>query len=168
MKKAEIVERLRCTTKTTEHYKTVQITVRTFSSLRRPIIRQINKFFDETSMQEDGPPLRLSVKKSEGRPSLNGVFTVDGLAGMIEAADIKKLDMISPFIGALLYLICGESESFPVTKVFTEYMGVMNKVCSDNGREKWRAAGITELIRDIKQFKVNRVTVFIVYQKSEM
>lgn len=119
MIKEAAMELVRCTSETTDHYKNAQYTVRTFESLRLSIIRMINKFVDERSIQEDGALLRLFVRNSEGRPGLNGVFIDDGLEGMIEAVDIKKLDMISTLIGTLLDHICGESESFSVTNVFT-------------------------------------------------
>lgn len=72
-------------------------------------------------------------RKSEGRLGLNGVFAVDGLEDMLGAAGIERLDVISSFIGALLNRIYGEPESCLVTKLFTEYVDVMNNVCGNNG-----------------------------------
>lgn len=89
MIKEAAMERLRCTMKTTDHYKNIQRSVRTFESLQLPIIRQINKFVKEISTQADGAPLGLCVRNSEEWPGLNGAFTDHGLAGMLEAADIK-------------------------------------------------------------------------------
>lgn len=89
--------------------KTVQRTVRTFAILLLPIIRQINKFVGETSVQGDGAPLGFCVKNSEWRPVFNGVFTGNGLVGMPEAAYTKKLEIVLPFIGAVLDRICCES-----------------------------------------------------------
>lgn len=45
-------------------------------------------------MQAEGAPFGLCVKKIEGRHGLNVEFIDDGLAGMLKAADIYKLDMI--------------------------------------------------------------------------
>lgn len=42
--------------------------------------------------------------------------------------------MVSPFICALIVLICAELNSFPITTVFTEYVDVMNQVLGHNGR----------------------------------
>lgn len=84
-------------------------------------------------MQSYGAPFRICVSNSKRRQCLNSLFTDDVLAGMLGATDIEKLDMISPFIRALLYRICGESESCKVAKVFTEYVDVNNKVCGHNG-----------------------------------
>lgn len=87
---------------------------------------------------------------------------------MRSVTDNKKLDIISTFIRALLDRICDESESCPVTKVFKEYVDVINKVCGHNGGHKCTATDITELRRDIQQFQMNRVAVFSAYKKSEM
>lgn len=57
---------------------------------------QINKFVDEISIPASSAPLNLCVRKSKGRPRLNDVFTDKGLAGMIEAGDIRKMERYNP------------------------------------------------------------------------
>lgn len=74
--------------------KNVQRTIHTFASLRTEILRQVNAFLDEITRQSDGSQVGLWIRNTEGRPMLNGVFTGDDLADMLEAADIKKLDLI--------------------------------------------------------------------------
>lgn len=76
---------------------------------------------------------------------MKGILTDDGLAGMLGAADVKKLDIKSTFIPVLLHLLCGESEICPVKKLFTHYVDVMNEVCGHKGREKWTAVDISKL-----------------------
>lgn len=51
---------------------------------------------------------------------LNGVFAYDGLAGMVEAANIKQIDMISHFIVVLLDHTCAEFKTCPITAFFME------------------------------------------------
>ena len=91
--------------------------MRSFPSIRPAILSQINAFVDEVCTKSDGTPIGLYIRNVDGRPGLNGVYTDDGLAGMMEAADIKKLDMISPFIGGIIDRVCGESEMCPITTV---------------------------------------------------
>lgn len=55
----------------------------------------------EMCILSDGATLIFCIRKSAGRPGLNCVFTDDGQSCMIEATDIKKLEMILTFIGAL-------------------------------------------------------------------
>lgn len=53
--------------------------------------------------------------------------------------------------------------------VFTEYVDVMNIVSDRNRRQKWTAAEIATLRREIAQMKANEVDMFSAYhQKSEM
>lgn len=52
---------------------------------------------------------------------------------MLDVAHIKKLDLISPFNGAILDVVCVESGIFAIMKVFTEYVNVMNTTCGYNG-----------------------------------
>lgn len=124
-----------------------------------------SKFVEEVTIKTDGVSLPLYVWNSEGRPGLNGVFTDDDHDGMLEAGDIKKMDMVSPFIGALIDRIYGENETCPVTKVFREYADVMDKVCGRNGHKKFTASDIATMCWDIVQLKANGVDVFSEYQK---
>lgn len=92
------------------------------------------------------------MNNREAQLGLDGVCTNYRLAGMIEAVDIKKLDMVSQFIEALFDVICGESEICPIANVFTGYMDVMNKWCGHIGQYKWIAADITRLRQEIQQW----------------
>lgn len=76
--------------------------------------------------------------------------------------------MISLFIGGLIDPICAESESCPISTMPTEYVDIMIKVFGRNARDKWTAADIKKLRTDIQQFKVNGVSVFRDYKKSEI
>lgn len=124
---------------TTNHYKNVQRTVRPF----------------------------FSITNTEGRPGLNVLFTDDGLVDMVQAADIKKMYMITLFIGTLFYVISCESEICLVKNVAKEYVDVTNKICGHRVLEKWTAANITRLRRVIEQSKVNEVTLCSSYKNSE-
>ena len=161
-------ERLRSTELTTTNYRTVYRTTRTFSSIRNAILRHVNRFIDEASRHTDGTNIGLYIRNTEGRPGLNGVFTEEGLAGMLEAADMKKVDIISPFIGGILDRVCGECDAAPVTTVFTQYVDIMNSVCGCNGRNHWSDDDVSRLRNDIAQLKATAVGVFAAYQKSQM
>lgn len=159
---------LRSATVKTDCYIYVQRSECTFASLRTAIITQVNKFVEQATRQKDTVQIPLYVRNNKGRVGLNGVFTDGDIDGMLEAAYIKKMDMVSPFIGGLINRICGEPETCPVKTVFTEYVDVLNNVCGRNVRKKWTASDIATLRRDIAQFKANGVDVFSAYQKSEI
>lgn len=67
---------------------------------------------------------------------MSGVFTDESLERMLNATDIK-MDMILPFVGALIDRTCAEAHSCTLKTVFKECVNVMNKVCGNNGQEKW-------------------------------
>ena len=64
--------------------------------------------------------------------------------------------------------VCGECDTCPVTKTFTAYVDVMNKVCGHNGREIWKSGEISSLKEEIKEFKRIGLSTFRFYQKSGM
>lgn len=80
--------RPQCTAKATDRYKNVRLTVRPFVNLHLPMKTQIKTFVDEIRIQADGAPLGFCVRNSEGRPGLTCIFTNDGSASVLEAADI--------------------------------------------------------------------------------
>lgn len=73
------MEGIKCNKKTTGHYKNVLRNFRTLSSQLLAIIRPVNKFSGEISIQADGAPVGLCFRNSKGRPGLNGLFTDDVL-----------------------------------------------------------------------------------------
>lgn len=93
-------------------------TAQTSGSPRTAILRQVNMFLEEISRCFDGTQIGLYIRNTEARLRLNGVLIDGGLAGTLEAADIKNLDMISPFIGVLLVRVCAESHTFQSKKVY--------------------------------------------------
>lgn len=99
---------------------------------------------------------------------MNRVFINDSLDCMLEAAYIKKVDIISPFIGALIDRTCTESDTCPITAVFTEFVDVMNQVYDHNGRKIWTTSDITKLSRDKHNLKLIGLLLSSAYQKSGM
>lgn len=83
----------------------------TFSCIHILIIPQVILFMNVRN-HSDGSSIVLCVRHSGERPLLIFIFTVDELVCIIEASDIKILDMIWLFIGALIDCICAESHSF--------------------------------------------------------
>lgn len=97
-----------------------------FESIRTAIIRQVSTFVEEVRRHTDGNSLPLKVRKSKGRPGLNDVFFDDGLASILDVAYVKKIDMVSPFTGGLIYRICGEPFFFcyNIAKTCSQKMSV--------------------------------------------
>lgn len=58
-------------------------------------------------------------KNSDGKVGIDGMITKDGINGMNEAADMKRIDIISPFVGALMGRVSGEANTYPITTMLT-------------------------------------------------
>lgn len=70
--KDNATERLRCTTKTTDHYKSTQRAMRTFANLHTSILREVNTFIDEFTTKSDDTQLVLYIRNTEEPLGLNG------------------------------------------------------------------------------------------------
>lgn len=106
------------------------------------------------------------IVKTERRPILSILFIDDDQTGMLEAVNIKKLDMILRLICECLADIYAEPDTCSIKALFTEYVEVMNQVYSHNGRSRWTTSYITKLRRDINNLKLVVVRVFSSCQKS--
>lgn len=79
----------------------VQISQRSVATIRYIILRKVKKVLEEVKHHSKGAQLGLNVKNVDGRPGIKGTFNYDSLAEMVEAADIRKVYIISQFIGAI-------------------------------------------------------------------
>lgn len=80
-------------------------------------------------MIDDRARLGLYMKNYDGKASMEGIFTKDRLTGMLEAADMKPIDMISPFAVALMDCVSGPVNTCPNTNMFTDYVEIMSVSC---------------------------------------
>lgn len=62
----------------------------------------------------------------------------DGFAGMLESSDIKKLDIISQFMGDMLNRLCGEDRTCTVTAVLNKYSEIIRVVAGYKMRKHRR------------------------------
>lgn len=49
----------------------------------------------------------------------------EGLTGILEDAEIKPFDMVSPFIGAVIDTSCGEFDGAPVQNLFENNVDIL-------------------------------------------
>ncbi len=103
-------------------------TTKTFSYIRKSILRQLNAFLDSVSTNTDGIRVFGKLRSSGGKTGLNGLFKEEGLSGMVEASLMEKVDKVSPFMGALIDRACGEHTHCPLTKIYTQYKNISDKV----------------------------------------
>lgn len=138
-----------------------------FSTIRNTVIRQMNGFIEDSWVYCDEGPSGYGIRNAEGRKGMNGYFNEEGLAGMLEAKDLKNLDNVSPFLGALIDRICGLDYA-PVTTVFTLYVDIMHMVCGHNKNNRWNEEEISRLQENIGIFMHEGVALFGSTQASNI
>lgn len=99
MFKNAAAQRLRYSTHNTDHYRTMEWTTRSFSSLLTALLQKNSTVLDEICKYAYGTRIVLYLRDIEGHQGLTGVFKDGRLAGILHTADIKKIDMLLPFIG---------------------------------------------------------------------
>lgn len=72
-------------------------------------------------------------------------FTREGLTGILEAADIIKSDMISPYINVLMDRVTYQMETCRLSTMFTKYVDITADVCETTKSEEWKAEEISML-----------------------
>lgn len=70
--------------------------MRTIAILCTIIILEFNKFIDEINKKSDGIQVGMYILSKALLPWLLGVFADEGLDRLLEAAYIRKVDIISP------------------------------------------------------------------------
>lgn len=90
------------------------------------------------------------------------------MAGMLEGFDMKRMDMISTFLGAFMDRVIDESKTCRIMSMFTDLVDIMRDVCGITKRDKWKDEKLSNIAERIKPFKRNRVYNFGTFQKSGM
>lgn len=54
-----------------------------------------------------------------------GLFTRRHLTGMLEDAEIRRIDIMFPLIGALMDRFSDQMEAFSITTMFTNYIDIL-------------------------------------------
>jgi len=159
---------LKKTNESTESVRTADNKPRLIKSLRTPILHQLNRLVEAVSTRTDRPRITIKSNNEKCLSGLTGIFKKDGIDGMVEAVTSKKLDMISPFLGAIVDRVCGCEESAPFTKLITQYVDIMMVVCGYGKIDNWTDDAIEYIRGSIDCFKANGARIFGRYQKSGM
>ena len=113
----------------------------------------MNNFLREVETSSPGYDLHVDFSKGFTGERLSDLFMDDGLIGMLEAADIKTVDMLSPFLGALIDTYCGEFDKAPVTTVFTQYVDLVDVVYRRNQVPGWSELELPDLSGGIASYQ---------------
>lgn len=87
-----------CDIKTTKWY-TIGPIIWTLHSIRSRFIEHLHKCLDNVTTTSDGSSLGFYLKTCDGRSDMDGLFTRNGLTGMLEDAYIEKYVCSYLFLG---------------------------------------------------------------------
>lgn len=80
------------------------------------------------------------------------LFTREGLTGMLEAADVRKIDKIPQFLRVLMDRVSDKMETCHITTMSTYYVDIMADVCRITKPEKWKEEELAMLQNESKTF----------------
>lgn len=98
---------------------------RSFKSVRNAILKGVNSVLAAFESDSYARALHVGFSTGESGRNLNGIFTVEGLQGMLEAKDYRALDMVFPFIGSYIDRCCNEGDEAPVTSIYLQYSDIL-------------------------------------------
>lgn len=64
--------------------------------------------------------LRIDFSNRSKGWKYNGFFTESGIVGMLEAKEMKLVDMIFPIVAGFIDRMCGEDSTCPTTRIATQ------------------------------------------------
>ena len=97
--------------------------------------------------------MQFNYTSTEKGNRVNGIFTNDGLRGMLEAKNYKAIDMVFPFVAAFIDRCSGDEESHPLTKVCSRYTELMTWTLQIGSSQGWTEADVNKLQKLIDSFK---------------
>ena len=138
---------------------------RAFKSMRTPILRAVNEMLKEIQVQSYVTGVHVDFSCTSCSSSLNGLFTSDGLCGMMEAKNMRSVDYGFPFICVFIDRIFAETWG-PLTSVSTIYIEIIHWILERNECTPWTEKELDKLRNLLFHFQELVMTVFSKYQTS--
>lgn len=88
------------------------------------------------TMTDNGLRIESFVKNCDRKTSMDDLFTKEGIIGMLEASEINIIDKLSPFHGVSMARASYESNTCPISTMFTHYVHRTRQLCGITKCEK--------------------------------
>lgn len=99
---------------------------RAFLSLRRKIIGELNRFPSAVWKKSFGYGVHVDLSQKIGNVEIDGHFRDHNVSGIPEASDFLSVDIVPPFLGAIIDRCCGEPLEAAITRIFTYYTSIVH------------------------------------------
>jgi len=138
---------------------------RTFKSCRTSILKGVNDMLKEIQTNSYVSNLYVDFSSKQSSSTLNGLFSSDGLIGMLEATNMRTVDYVFPFVSMFIDRVCGERWG-PLTTISTMYIDLVQRILEREDNEQWTYDEVNRIGKYIKQFKLVIMKVLKPYQTS--
>lgn len=139
---------------------------RSFKSCRNAILCSANEILKEIQSQSHVPGLHVDHSSKGSSATLNGLFSSEGISGMLEAKDMRSIDYVFPFVAAFIDRICGE-EHGPVTSITVLYIEIIQMIFEKDDDKKWTDDDMADLQKYVKILQSMLISVFSEFQPSQ-
>ena len=139
-----------------------------FYKVRTPVLHALNSYLRSVDDLRASSTSKVNFSNENACDRLDGLFTNDGLKGMLEAKNFTQVEMVMPFLGAIVDEMLDENDSYPCTKLFSLYSSIIMSLFSNNKGHGWDDYSLTELGENIATFKEKAVSLFQEFQASGM
>ena len=138
-----------------------------FSTIRTTVLRALNVSMELFDRQSPWIGFKVCFTSAKKTVPLNGLFTDNGLASMLEAKDYARVLQVMPFLGATVDRLCGEGGT--TTRLFVQYVELVYRLM----RVRTSSASFTgdeiKYLRDeVHHFMEHAHDLYADHQKSEM
>ncbi|MEM1002920.1 MAG: hypothetical protein AAGH46_09760, partial [Bacteroidota bacterium] len=138
---------------------------RIYKSIRTAIFRAANEMFKQIQEESYVSGLHVDFSSKNCSSSLNGLFTQDGVTGMLEAKNMRCIDYIFPFVACFIDRICGELWG-PSTTISVLYIDIVKMIFELEETAEWRYEDMDRMKGYITHFQEVVKLVFSSFQPS--
>jgi len=136
-----------------------------FKTIRCSILKCINEMLSRMENESYIPDFVVDFSSKSNPTDLNGLYSKDGLIGMMEAKNYKCLDTIFPFVASFIDRCCGEL-SGPLTTICSLYNDIVQCTIHRDCSPPWTSLSVQKLRKMILTFKTFMVQIFQDYHPS--
>jgi len=101
---------------------------RVIGSMKNQILKACNSILRDIQENNHTPGLHFDFSTKDCSKQLNGIFTNDGLKGMLEGKDYRNLDYVFPFVTAFIDKITGQNNNPELTEINIIYTDIVNEL----------------------------------------
>lgn len=108
--------------------KTISGSFRWYIAVKITVALILNRFLSHAYTALICSGLCVEFRKPGKTNHLNGLFTENGLDGILKASGCDAVDTVFPFLGAIFDACCGSNETADITWVCPKYVDMVNHV----------------------------------------